>query len=166
MSETSTSDNSRALSARDNRDYAFGASDSRRLCAALTHNIMLLVRNLQSRIVPQISSPPEDFYVDGDARCRERLLARLPQLGMLRSRVSLFNLFDPDSNPTFLSAALGDVEYPHDYIACHTESPHMLRLKFEYMRENPQVWRTSATPEGTTREDSEGFLAEWMTRPT
>ncbi|KAM5541504.1 hypothetical protein V8D89_004694 [Ganoderma adspersum] len=84
----------------------------------------------------------EESYVDEDTRWRERLLARLPQL-----------------------ATLDDVEHPPDDVACHTESPHMLRLKSEYMRENPQVWRTSATPEGTTREDSEGFLAGWMTRP-
>ncbi len=36
----------------------------------------------------------------------------------------------------------------------------------KYMKENPQVWQKSTTSDGVTREDREGFLAEWMTRPT
>ena len=42
----------------------------------------------------------------------------------------------------------------------------MLWLMSKYMREHPQVWRTSTTPEDATREDSEGLLADFLTRPT
>ena len=41
----------------------------------------------------------------------------------------------------------------------------MLRLSSEYIKKNPQVWQTSTTPAGATREDVEGFYADWLTRP-
>ena len=41
----------------------------------------------------------------------------------------------------------------------------MLRLRSEYIRRNPQVWRTAGTPEDATREDAEGFYADSLTRP-
>ena len=41
----------------------------------------------------------------------------------------------------------------------------MLRLKSSYIRENPQVWQTSTTPEDATRDDTEGWHAAWMSRP-
>ena len=63
------------------------------------------------------------------------------------------------------SATLDEVEDPPDVVDCHSETPHALRLMSKYLKENPQVWQTSTTPEGTVREDEQGFLAKWMTRP-
>ncbi|KAI1784589.1 hypothetical protein LXA43DRAFT_208645 [Ganoderma leucocontextum] len=89
-----------------------------------------------------IQSPEQESYEDGDARWKELLFARLPNV-----------------------ATLEEVEHPPETVACHMETPHMLRLASKYIKEHPQVWQTSTTPEGATREDSEGFLAAWMTRP-
>ena len=63
------------------------------------------------------------------------------------------------------SATLEEVEDPPDVVDCHSETPRMLRLTSEYLKENPQVWRTSTTPEDATRDDDEGWNAAWMTRP-
>ena len=41
----------------------------------------------------------------------------------------------------------------------------MLRLRSAYIKANPQVWQTSATDADATREDVEGFYADWLTRP-
>ena len=62
-------------------------------------------------------------------------------------------------------AKLPEVKHPPDtFTGCHTETPHMLRLRSEYIKQNPQVWRTSATPSGATREDVEGSYADSLTR--
>ena len=111
--------------------------------------------------------PPEESYAAGDIRWRERLFTRLPHIGMLHCRI-------PPCQSTrytghsfcICSATLDEVEYPPDGVACHAETPHMLRLKSKYIKEHPQVWQTSMTPADATRSDSEGFLAEFMTRPT
>ncbi|KAI0071020.1 hypothetical protein K474DRAFT_1679718 [Panus rudis PR-1116 ss-1] len=42
----------------------------------------------------------------------------------------------------------------------HTDTLRMLRLKSEYMRQNPQVWQTSMTPPGSVREDVESYHAD------
>ena len=63
-------------------------------------------------------------------------------------------------------ASLEEVEHPPDTVACHTETPHMLRLMSKYMKDNPQVWQTSSTPEGTMRNDVQDFYARWITRPS
>ena len=63
-------------------------------------------------------------------------------------------------------ATLEEVEHSPETVACHTETPHMLRLMSKYMRENPQVWQTSTTFEGAARHDVEGFYADWITRPS
>ncbi|KAI1784587.1 hypothetical protein LXA43DRAFT_901310 [Ganoderma leucocontextum] len=89
-----------------------------------------------------IQSPQQEPYEDGDARWKERLFARLPMI-----------------------ATLEEVEHPPDTVACHTETPHMLRVKSTYLKEHPQVWQTSTTPEGAMRGDREAILAAWMTRP-
>ncbi|KAM5541503.1 hypothetical protein V8D89_004693 [Ganoderma adspersum] len=91
---------------------------------------------------PSIRSPPQESYADGDERWKHRLFGRIPEM-----------------------AALEDVEDPPETVACHTETPHMLRLRSSYIRENPQVWQTSRTPEGATRDDTEGWYAAWMPRP-
>ena len=63
-------------------------------------------------------------------------------------------------------ASLEEVEHPPDTVACHTETPHMLLLMSKYMRENPQVWQTSSTLDGATRNDVQDFYARWITRPS
>ncbi len=64
-------------------------------------------------------------------------------------------------------AELPEVEHPPETsTACHVETPHMLRLRSEYIKQNPQVWRTSQTATDGTREDVEAFYADWLTRPT
>ncbi|KAI1784573.1 hypothetical protein LXA43DRAFT_208138 [Ganoderma leucocontextum] len=85
--------------------------------------------------------PPQESYADGDERWKQLLFSRLPEI-----------------------ATLEEVEHPPDTVACHTETPHILRLTSKYMKENPQVWQTSTTPEGATRDDVEGFYAKWITR--
>ncbi|PIL32435.1 hypothetical protein GSI_05137 [Ganoderma sinense ZZ0214-1] len=99
----------------------------------------------ESPVAPDLlfKSPPGEPLAEGDARWRDRLLARFPQF-----------------------ATLDEVEYPPEGVSVHMETPHMLRLRSKYMQENPQVWQTSTTPEGSTRGDEEGLLARWMTRPT
>ncbi|PIL28685.1 hypothetical protein GSI_08729 [Ganoderma sinense ZZ0214-1] len=52
---------------------------------------------------------------------------------------------------------------PETQTACHVETPHMLRLKSEYIRKNPQVWQTSTTPADAMREDKEGYYATLLT---
>ncbi|PIL32441.1 hypothetical protein GSI_05143 [Ganoderma sinense ZZ0214-1] len=89
-----------------------------------------------------MQSPPQDSFTEGDERWRKRLFTRIPEM-----------------------ATLDEVEDPPDVVDCHSETPHMLRLTSRYMKENPQVWRTSTTPEGATRGDDEGWYAAWMTRP-
>lgn len=42
----------------------------------------------------------------------------------------------------------------------------MLRLRSEYIKQNPQVWRTSQTATDATQEDVEAFYVDWLTRPT
>ncbi|KAM5541506.1 hypothetical protein V8D89_004696 [Ganoderma adspersum] len=84
----------------------------------------------------------QELLEDGDERWKQRLFRRIPEL-----------------------ATLEEVEDPPDVVDCHSETPHMLRLTSEYMKENPQVWQTSTTPEGVTRDDNEGWYAAWMTRP-
>ena len=62
-------------------------------------------------------------------------------------------------------AKLPEVEYPpNTFMGCHAETPRMLRLRSEYIKRNPQVWRTSATPSDATREDVEGLYADSLTR--
>ncbi|KAI1784566.1 hypothetical protein LXA43DRAFT_1041611 [Ganoderma leucocontextum] len=87
-------------------------------------------------------SGPQESYAEGDERWKERLFRRIPEM-----------------------ATLEEVEHPPDTVACHSETPHMMRLTSKYMKENPQVWQTSTTPEGATRDDEEGWYAAWMTRP-
>ena len=63
-------------------------------------------------------------------------------------------------------ADLPEVEHPPDtFTGSHAETPHMLRLRSAYIQANPQVWRTSETDADATREDVEGFYADWLTRP-
>ena len=65
------------------------------------------------------------------------------------------------------TAGLPEVEHPPEtFTGCHAETPHMLRLRSEYIKRNPQVWRTGETPEDATREDVEGFCADSLTRPS
>ncbi|PIL32444.1 hypothetical protein GSI_05146 [Ganoderma sinense ZZ0214-1] len=91
-----------------------------------------------------VQSSPQMSYAGGDERWRDTLSRRLPDI-----------------------AALEEVEYPPDTtVACHMETPHMLRLMSKYMRENPQVWQTSSTPADATRDDVEGYYARLMTRPS
>ncbi|KAI1784575.1 hypothetical protein LXA43DRAFT_208173 [Ganoderma leucocontextum] len=89
-----------------------------------------------------VHSAPQGSYAEGDERWKERLFGRIPEM-----------------------ATLEEVEHPPDTVDCHSETPHVMRLTSKYMKENPQVWQTSTTPEGATRDDDEGWYAAWMTRP-
>ncbi|KAM5541520.1 hypothetical protein V8D89_004710 [Ganoderma adspersum] len=106
----------------------------------LEHSRHLTVTRSQTWVC---TSPPQESYADGDERWKDQLFRRLPAI-----------------------ASLEEVEHPPDTVACHTETSHMLRLMSKYMRENPQVWQTSSTSEGATRNDVEGFYARWITRPS
>ncbi|TBU31026.1 hypothetical protein BD311DRAFT_825627 [Dichomitus squalens] len=46
--------------------------------------------------------------------------------------------------------------------SCHTDTPRMLRLMSEYIKVNPQVWKTSSTPAEATRPDVEGYYAAML----
>ncbi|KAI1784332.1 hypothetical protein LXA43DRAFT_1101509 [Ganoderma leucocontextum] len=89
-------------------------------------------------------SPLEEDDAEDDRRWKELLFARLPEL-----------------------ANLPEVEHPPEtFTGSHVETPHMLRLRSEYIKQNPQVWRTSTTSADATREDMDGFYADFLTRPT
>ncbi|KAI1791922.1 hypothetical protein LXA43DRAFT_1008482 [Ganoderma leucocontextum] len=92
----------------------------------------------------RIQSPLEEDEAEGDRRWKELLFERLPEL-----------------------ADLPEVEHPPEtFTGSHVETPHMLRLRSEYIKQNPQVWRTSTTSADATREDVEGFYADLLTQPT
>ncbi|KAF9527712.1 hypothetical protein CPB83DRAFT_374111 [Crepidotus variabilis] len=54
------------------------------------------------------------------------------------------------------------VNPPESWIDAHVETPKMLKLKSEYIRKNPQVYQSSATPPGTVRWDEERELLEFI----
>ena len=57
------------------------------------------------------------------------------------------------------TAALEEVEDPPETVACHTETPHMLRLRSSYIKENSQVRQTPTTLKGATRDDEGRYVA-------
>jgi hypothetical protein len=44
----------------------------------------------------------------------------------------------------------------------HIETPRMMKLMSDYIRKNPQVWQSSATPPGSVRWDAEGYELRLM----
>ena len=110
---------------------------------------------------------------EGDKRWRALLFSRPPHLCMpipISSHPFSPILLNPTLTRVYASslspANLPEVsDPPATFTGSHAETPHMLRLRSEYIRRNPQVWRTGATPEDATREDVEGFYARWITRP-
>ena len=98
-----------------------------------------------------VQSFPEESYADGDERWKERLLSRIPEMSMSCSlHLPSFLFLGPYcvKSSSIHLGALEEVEDPPDTVACHTETPHMLRLMSKYVKESPQVWQTSTTPEG------------------
>ena len=76
------------------------------------------------------------------------------------------------TRPTFIlsfepSAKLEEAESPPEtlWTSLHSETPHALRLRSDYIKRNPQVWRTSTTAAHATRPNDEGVLALMLTRP-
>ena len=76
------------------------------------------------------------------------------------------------TRPTFIlsfepPAKLEEVENPPETVwtSLRFETPRALRLRSDYIKRNPQVWRTSTTAAHATRPDDEGVLALMLTRP-
>ncbi|TBU27572.1 hypothetical protein BD309DRAFT_604981 [Dichomitus squalens] len=84
----------------------------------------------------------EDLYATADKRYRDRFLRRFPD------------------------QAVEEVDNPPESLAtsCHTDTPRMLRLMSEYIKNNPQVWKASWLPADATRPDVEGYCAGRITR--
>ncbi|TBU55054.1 hypothetical protein BD310DRAFT_979911 [Dichomitus squalens] len=45
----------------------------------------------------------------------------------------------------------------------HPETPKMLRLRSQWMRDHPEIWSTAETPPGTTGPDLLGLFAKSLT---
>ena len=95
-----------------------------------------------------------------------------------RTRYPEFHTFTNSSRsqgstrPTFIlsfepPAKLEEVENPPEtlWTSLHSETPHALRWRSDYIKRNPQVWRTSTTAAHATRPDDQGVLALMLTRP-
>ncbi|TBU59987.1 hypothetical protein BD310DRAFT_923640 [Dichomitus squalens] len=81
----------------------------------------------------------EISYAAADKKYRDRFLKRFPDQAE-----------EVDNPPESLVTS------------CHTDTPRMLRLMSEYMKKNPQVWKTSSTPAEATRPDVEGYYADLL----
>lgn len=64
---------------------------------------------------------------------------------------------------TFSLRSVEESENPPDtWTDRHLDTPLVLKLKADYIREHPQVWLSSITPPGSVRRDVEGEQLKLM----